>query len=459
MGEIRFSGMASGLPPNIVEKIMEAERIPVKTMETQKTKEDDKVKLVGELETKINDITKSVVELVGTRGFMNNKLISGDPSIIDGSVDPDQAVTGEWHVQVDQLAHKPGAMSNGFPDKDATQIGVGYIRFFTDQGKKEVYVNGKTNTLEDVAKAINSSGQGLRASVVNDRREKDAPYKLLVTGLATGDDNQVDFPVVYMLDGDQDFYFDLSKDAQNAKVKVDGFEFESADNNLKDVIPGVVLDLKQAAPGREVRISVKEDLEVISGKIKTFVDSYNAVLSFIQNQHKLQKGSDGKERLGPMGGDGLLRTIESNLRGLIINPQYGLESKIKRIGDMGIEFNRNGTLNFNQEKFNKVLQSDPQSVAMFFRGDGFNVGFIPMLKRQISNLAGANFSPISIRKKGLNDKIENINKRIENKERQLQRREESLRNKFANLESKMSQIQSQGAAVGGIQAATMKPAG
>ena len=46
---------------------MDAERIPLKTMEGQKGKEDNKMKLVTDLETKINDITKNITELVGNR--------------------------------------------------------------------------------------------------------------------------------------------------------------------------------------------------------------------------------------------------------------------------------------------------------------------------------------------------------------------------------------------------------
>jgi flagellar hook-associated protein 2 len=256
-----------------------------------------------------------------------------------------------------------------------------------------------------------------------------------------------------MLDGDQDMYFEISREAQNAKVKVDGFEFEVPENKISDVIPGVTLDLKQAAPGREVRVSVREDLDVISGKIKSFVDAFNGALSFIQGQHKLQKGPDGKEKLGPLGGDGMIRSIETSMRRLITSPQYGVESDIKRVIELGIEFNRNGTLNFNQDKFNQTLSKNPQDVAMFFRGDGFKTGFVPAVKREVTNLVNTAFGPLAIRKKGIQTKIDDINKRIDQKEQQLTKREDSLRKKFADLETKMSQIQSQGSAVAGIATA------
>jgi len=446
----RITGMASGLPPNIVEQLMEAERIPVKNMEAQKNKNEDKLKLVTELETKVNDITKNLNELTSTKGFMDKKLTSGDPNIVDGSLDPSFAVPGDYSLEVLQLAEKPAAISNGFPDKDKTQLGVGYIKFQTNDGTKEVYINGQNSTLLGVADQINSQNVGLRATVVEDRKDKDNPFRLLVAGLATGVDNQVDFPKIYMLDGDQDMYFDESRPAQNAKIKVDGFEIELPENKVADLFPGVTLDLKQAAPGRAIRINVKENIEVISGKIKNFVDAYNAALNFIQGQHKLTNSNGKSPTMGPLGGDGLLRTVESSLRSVIMNPQTDVaETPIRRLNELGIEFNRNGTLDFKQDKFNKVLQSNPPGVAAFFRGDGFNTGFASRVKAAVNNMVNSQFGPIGNRKKGMQDKIDQINKRIDTKERQLVQKEESLRKKFADLESKMSSLQQQ---MGSVQA-------
>ncbi len=432
---------------------MEAERIPVKNIENKKAAEDNKLKLVSDLETRINDITKNIADLVGVGGFTAHKLLSGDPSIIDGTIDPATVTNGQWTVEVVQLAQKPGALSNGFPDRDTTQIGVGYLRFDTPEGRKDVYINSNNNTLDGVARAINASGVGLRAMVMNDRNNKDAPFRLMVTGLATGSDNQVNFPTIYMLDGDQDVYFDESRPSQNAKVKIDGFEVEVPDNIVNDLIPGVTLDLKQQAPGRPVRLSIKEDSEVISGKMKGFVEAYNKALSFIQDQARLQKGPDGKERLGPLGGDGLIRSVESTLRQIILTPQMGVEGSIKRLSELGIEFNRNGTLNFTQEKFNKAVAARPADAASFFRGDGGGTGFVPSLTRKINNLVNAGFGPLGNRKRGIQQKIDAMDKQIDNKQRQLEKKEETLRKKFSDLESTMSKLQAQGSAVGAIGAA------
>lgn len=444
MAGIRITGMASGLPPNIVDQLMDAERIPVKQMEEKRTEKDEKLKLVTELETKVNDITKNLGELTSNGGFTDKKFVTSDNTVVDGALDPATAVPGNYSLEVVQLAEKPAAISNGFPDKDKTQIGVGYIKFETEEGEKEVYINGKNSTLDGVAKQINSANVGLKAQVLEDRKDKENPFKLLVSGLGTGDDKQITFPKIYLLDGDQDMYFDQSRPSKNAKVKVDGFEIELPENKSTSIIPGVTLDLKSAAPGKVINMTVKENLEVISGKVKSFVDAYNAALAFIQKQHQLQPGAKGgNPSLGPLGGDGLLRTIESSLRSTLLNPVNGVQSPVTRISELGITFNRNGTLDFSQDKFNKVLNANPQGVAAFFRGDGFSTGFVANVKRMVTNLTNGQFGGIANRKKGLDSQIKQINSRIDTKERQLERKEDSLRKKFADLETKMSEMQAQ----------------
>src|SRR5690606_22140930 len=121
-----------------------------------------------------------------------------------------------------------------------------------------------------------------------------------------------------------------------------------------------------------VNVSVKEDLEVVSGKIKTFVDGVNGVLGFIQKQNALNADSDTSATLG---GDGILRSIENRIRRLVQNPQLGVAGPIKRLAQLGIQFNRAGTLAFEQEKFNTALMKDPGAVQAFLAGDGFSTGF------------------------------------------------------------------------------------
>lgn len=453
MASITIGGLSSGLPPNLVDQLVEAERAPLKNLETKKDKSNSKLKLVQELETKLRAIEGTIGTLASQKGFNDIKLESGDPNVVQGAVDPALAPKGNWNIEVVELAHKAAAITNGFPDKDQTRIGVGYIKFATPDGEKEVYIDGANNTLEGVANKINSAGLGVKAAVINDRKDPDAPFRLMVSGDGMGDENKVQYPTLYFLDGDQDFYFDDEREAKNGKIKMDGFEFEISDNTVKDLIPGVTLDLKQANPGRSVNVTVKENREVVNTKINEFVKAMNDALGFLQQQSAINENTDTSRTLG---GDSLVRSVENRLRRLIQDPQYGVGS-VNRLNQLGIEITRNGTLKLNEDKFNQTLASQPDEVRKFFTGDGFNVGFVPTLRREISTLTNTAFGQVAMRKRTLEDNIKRIDQNIANKERQLQRREEQLRAKFARLEETMSGLKQQGAAVAGMAASYQGP--
>lgn len=448
MAGISIGGIASGLPPNLVDQLIEAEKQPIKNIQAQKGKQENRLKLVTDLETKLNAITGTIGGLASTHGFSDLKLISGDNNVVGGTVDPTAATNGSWNVEVESLAQKAAAITNGFPDKTKTQLGVGYFRFETADGSQSVYINGENNTLEKAANAINAAHVGVKASVINDRSDPDYPFRLMIASDTLGADNQVEYPRLYFLDGDQDIYFDKKQEAKNGKVKVDGFEFEIGDNKVSDVIPGVTLEVRQANPGHSVNVSVKEDKEVVAGKIKSFVDAYNGVLAFIQQQNNLNKDSDTTSTLG---GDGLLRSVEMRLRAIIQNPQYGL-GPINRLNDIGIQFTRAGTLEYSEERFNKALATNPAAVQKFLAGDGFKNGFVPTLRREIGNLLNTAFGPVANRKRSLQDRIKQMDDQVAMKERQLKTKEEQLKRKFAAMEETISRLKGQGGAVANLAA-------
>lgn len=446
MATITFGGINSGLPPNLVEQIIEAEKGPIKSIEQRKQKAETKLGLVKELETKIRAIETSLGSLASVKGFNDIKLISGDVNVVNGTPGVG-APKGSWNIEVMSLAQKASALTNGFPDKDKTQLGTGYFKFNTPEGKKEVYINSSNNTLEGAASAINSAGIGIKASIVNDRKDSDNPFKLMISGESVGGDNAIEYPTLYFLDGDQDIYFDSETEAHNGVLKVDGFEFEISSNTVTDVIPGVTLDIRQAAPGRQVNLTIEENKEAVSSKVGDFVKSINDVLGFIQTQNRMDENTDTTKTLG---GDQIIRMVESRLQRLIQDQQYGIDGEIIRLNQIGIEMTRDGVIKLNEEKFNKALAEKSEHVRKFFAGDGFKVGFIPAVRREVANLTTAGFSSIHNRKKSYEDQIKRNDDQIAAKTKNLERREQQLRRQFGNLEETMGRLKQQGAALGAM---------
>lgn len=445
---IQFGGLASGLPPNIVEQIMANERLPIQSLEAKKTNLDSKLKLVDDLEGRMRKVDESLKEIIGTGGFKDYSMKLSTEGIVAATVDPAVAQPGSWSLEVLKVPENAGRITNGFPDKDKAQVGVGYLKFQTPEGEQQVYINDTNNTLMGVAQAVNQANIGIRASVINDVNDSDYPYKLIFSSDQYGNNHNVEFPTVYLLDGDHDLYFDQERSAENGKIKMNGFEIEVDQKKLQDLIPGVNLELLSADPGKVVTVSVTEDYEAIRGKMDEFVTSMNSVLSFIQQQSAINENTDTSKTLG---GDSMIRSIEMRLRSLIQSGAYSTGDGINRLSQLGVEYNRNGTLNFEKEKFNKVLQSNPQGVVKFMRGDGSRgSGFINKVRELVQNTVSGAFGVISNRKSGLQNQVKRIDQNIDNKERLLAQKEVQLRNKFSKLEEQMGRLKAQGGAVSAI---------
>jgi flagellar hook-associated protein 2 len=442
-----IKGFGGGMS-QMVDQIMVAEREPIKTMESKKQKLEAKLTLVGDLEGRLGKVKTTLKDIVGQKNFSDYSLNISDPDVVAGTIEAEKVVPGQWKIEVERLAENAGALSNMVPDKDTTQLGVGYLKFDTPDGEKKVFINKNNNTLDGIAATINNAGMKVNATVVQDGSEKDDGFKLIISSSYYGTNHNMDFPTIYLLDGDQDLYFDQERAAKNGIVKLNGFPVEVVNNRMDEVIPGVSLDLKGAKPGKEVNISVAENYEAVENKLKGFVEAANGALSFVQQQNQMNEKTDTSKTLG---GDSVVRTVETRLRQLIQSTNYDAKGPINRLSQLGVEFNRNGTLEFKEDKFKKALKTDPKAVLGFFKGDGsLNSGFIGKTKQMIDNTLSANYGVVSNKKKGLQNQVQQIDRNIENKEKQLAVKEENLRKKFGKLDEQMARLNSQGAQLGAL---------
>jgi flagellar hook-associated protein 2 len=442
-----IKGLGGGMS-QIVDQIMVAEREPLKTMDVKKQKLEAKLTLVGDLEGRLGKIKSTLKDIVGNKNFSDYSLNISDPDVVAGTVEAEKVFPGQWKIEVDRLAENAGALTNTVPDKNETRLGVGYLKFDTPEGEKKVFINSRNNTLEGIAATINGAGMKVNATVVEDGSGKEDGFKMIISSDFYGSNHNMTFPTIYLLDGDQDLYLDQEREAKNGIVKINGFPVEIVKNRMDEVIPGVSLDLKSARPGKEVNITVAENYEAVETKLKAFVESANGALSFIQQQNQMNEKTDTSKTLG---GDSVVRTVETRLRQLIQSSNYDGKGPINRLSQLGVEFNRNGTLEFKEDKFKKVLKTNPNDVLLFLKGDGsMNSGFIGKTKMLIDNTLSSNYGVVSNKKKGLQNQVQQIDRNIESKEKSLVQKEEALRRKFGKLDEQMARLNSQGAQLGAM---------
>ncbi len=447
MAAVSLGPIASGLPKDLVQRLVEAEREPIRQLESRKQNEEARLKLVQDLSSKVNDIAAGVKDLTRFRSFRDLMAVNGRPELMDVSVDKTLAEPGNYQIEVMQLAGRSSMMSGGLSDPDETQAGAGYFSYTLPNGDvREVYVDPENSTLNGIAKLINSQKDlDLTAIVVNDGVDEEAPWRLIVSHNKSGEVNDAEFPEFYFLDGDEDFSLDQERMAQNSKIRVNGFEVEFEGNKINTLLPGVTLDLKDAAPGKEFTLKIQEDTKSIRGKVEAVVQKLNEVLSFIQNQNKLDKDSNTRNTLG---GDITLQTLEYKIRQLVQTP-LATEYGAVRMADLGVVFNRNGLLDFNGDKLERIMNENFGAVSQFFvgledGGDGF-ANRMDQTVRALTRQEGV----VQSRLEGIQRRIRDIDRQIENKERQIGVSERALKEKFARLESTMAKLKAQQASVQG----------
>lgn len=452
---ISFGSINSGLPKDIVQQIIEAEKIPIHQMENRKGKINDKKALVQQLTTLVENMRGEVLKNKNARSLRELAVNTGDAKNIAVTADKNVADPGKYQLEVVQLAQKSSAISNGVEDKDKTYVGVGYIKVTLPNGDdKEIYVDEEHATLTGIAKLINGDAElGMKANVVNDGKDTDEPFRLIVSMSDTGDGNRVEFPYLYLVDGEVDIYFEQERPAQDAKVKLDGFEIEVPTNKVTDLIPGVTIDLKKALPGEEINIEITEDVQKIGGKVNSLIDNINNVLKFIKEQNSLDEKTDTQRTLG---GDSTLTTIESRVRAAVFT-NVMTDSGPMRMGDLGVTFQRDGLLKFDQAKFESALSKDYKSVSQTLTGKyslegGKSKGFIDILDEAAQTMLTQPSGVLPTRKGGLQSQINQIDRQIANRQRTIAQKEDILKAKFARLEETISKIKGQGAGLAGFAA-------
>lgn len=431
---------------------MQAERIPIKTMENQKMAIQAKKDLLGQLIALAEGLQGKIFENGNARSLREFSYKTNE-NIIGVQVDKNTARPGNYQLEVMQMAQKSSAMSSGFEDPDDSYVGVGFIQYTLPDGTtQDVYIDSDNASLNGIAKLINSDEEnGMSANVINDGSDTDRPWRLILSLDETGDDNFAEFPYLYFVDGEDDLYFEFEREAQDAIVKLDGFEIQLPSNRTTDLIPGVTIDLKKADPGNEFSLEITEDIDKISGKIQSMIEEINKIFKFVKEQNTMDQNTDTKKTLG---GDITLQSLEGRLRAAVFKDVATSEG-FKKLSHLGIRFQRNGLLEFDEGIFKNNIGENFTMVTEILTGmydeNGIKTdGFIDNIRGSVDLSLRRPDGLLRSRDRTFQTNIDQIDRRIENKERMLKQKEKNLKDRFARLEATISQMKQQSSSVAAI---------
>lgn len=154
---------------------------------------------------------------------------------------------------------------------------------------------------------------------------------------------------------------------------------ERSSNTVSDLFAGVTLSFFQAEVGTTVKLDIEQNLATARQEILDFVDAYNAVKSFLNEQRLTDAETGGASAdAGALFGNPVVSSIESALSRTLGQGAQGLSSGFQVLNEIGIEFiDNNGlsdplladTLQVDETVLDEKLVNDPDAVRRLFAFD------------------------------------------------------------------------------------------
>jgi len=153
----------------------------------------------------------------------------------------------------------------------------------------------------------------------------------------------------------------------DASLVVDGVNITRSSNTITDVIEGVTLDLLSADSGTSLNLSIGRDTEAIKKEVNKFISGYNKIMGTISQQFEYteEEGAGGL-----LFGDGTLRSVQSDVRNVIVQQIENVAGDFSTLAMVGISLDNEGQSSLDDAEFTAALQNNFSDVQRLFIADG-----------------------------------------------------------------------------------------
>lgn len=193
MPGLSIDGISSGLnTTEIIDAIMQVERLPAAYMEQQVAEKTNLVSTYKAFQAKLLALQTEARKLSRSSTFESTSLSVSDDTYLSATASG-RIGAGAYDFQVKSLARNHQIASQGFSDQAAAMFGTGTITIGVGDAVTElVTIDSGNNSLTGIRDAINKADAGVRASIINDGSSSN-PYRLVLTSEKTGVKNKINF--------------------------------------------------------------------------------------------------------------------------------------------------------------------------------------------------------------------------------------------------------------------------
>lgn len=386
-------GIGSGLDvAGLVSKLMAVEQRPLAQLDKQESDYQSKISAYGALKGALSSFQSAVKALSAPAKFSAMKASIADTDIASVAASA-TAIAGNYSLEVTDLALAHKIKSGTFTSLTST-VGTGTISIefgtyslgvFTpngDKAAKTIAIDTSSNTLSGVRDAINAAGGGISANIVNDG----SGYRLVIASTDSGAENSLKITTddddgtdtntsgLSQLAYDPEAIVGSGKNltqsvaAQDAAFLLDGVSITSATNTVTDAIEGVTLTLlAESAAATPTTVAVSRDISGVKSSIDAFIKAYNDLAKTIKD---LSAYNAETKKASVLTGDTALRGVDSLLRETLNTALRYAGGGLTMLSEVGISFQKDGTLAFDSSKLQTVFNDTTKDVATLFASVG-----------------------------------------------------------------------------------------
>lgn len=374
MASISSLGVGSNIDlQSMLTKIMAAESAPIKTIGTKIANINNKISVYGTLKSKLDALRSAAETLEFPSRLSAIAATSSDANVL-GATATVNATVGQYSINVTQLASAQKDVSPAYEAN--TVFGAGKLTFTIagDAATHDVNI-ADGDSLSTIGDKINSANLGITATVISGTQGD----RLILTGAKSGAGNTFSFtstvpapnspstgsPQTALENKDTT----LSISAKNGEMTIDGIKVSSSTNTFANTVKGLTLNV--LSEGKST-VNVKNDSEKITSAVQTFVDAYNAAVSFL----KTNSAYDTTTKTGQaLSGDATVRSILGSLSSARITTPAALSSaSIKTLSGIGVSIQQNGLMSLDTTKLKNAISASADDVNKVINAYGKSFG-------------------------------------------------------------------------------------
>ena len=419
---ISFQGLSTGIDTDaLVSAILAQDGVGVTRLQTQETQNNATSTALTTMRTQLNSL---LVSMAGLQDAFNARTVSStDANNTYVTATATGATAGSYDLSIGNVATKgriSSAMALGTDGKTLTPanlavadpaaaIFTGSEASFAVQGTdgitKPFTVSSDNNSLNGLAAAINASGAGVTASIINTGSGAN-PYQLVIAANATGTGTTGGVVSFAAIDNPDDV--DGSSPTQvnaalgiplgtlggtfaaptgitggltsatsgnsgvNAVFTLDGIQLTRQSNTVSDAVNGLTFNLLQGGETGTTTLTVAQDVSAASTAMQTVVTNYNTLMTTYQTASTSTKNADGSIQQAPLGGNQTASSIISQIQGALTGASAGLagNSAYTNLASLGVTTNADGTLSLSTSTFQKAIKADPAAALRLITYSG-----------------------------------------------------------------------------------------